>query len=178
MRMRHVAGVMAGVLALALLAPVSADEAHEHETHEVDGAAMGAIVVSRPWSRPALAGGNGVVYGEIGNRGAADDRLLGAASPVAGRAELHRSTMEDGIHRMEKLDGIPVPAGGAAVLQPGGLHLMLIGLKTALKAGDAVPILLTFRRAGDVAATVMVKPHRPAPDGESGPDGAHHGHGG
>ena len=104
--------------------------AHEEKT--------GDITIVHPWSRPAPQGQNGVIYLEIRNGGAVDDRLIGVSMPLAEKVELHRSTMEDGIHRMEKVESIVVPAGGTVELAPGGLHVMLIGLKFMLMAEETI----------------------------------------
>ena len=145
--------VPALLLALAAAAPAAA---HEEKA--------GDIVLQHPWSRPAPKGHNGVVYVRIVNEGAAADRLVAARTPIARRVELHRSTMTDGIHRMAKVEGVTIPAGGAAVLEPGGLHLMLVGLKTTPMAEETHPIVFVFERAGEIATTFAV---------EAGSDGHH-----
>ena len=110
-----------------------------------------------PWSRPAPQGQNGVIYLEVRNGGAADDRLIGVSTPLATRVEFHRSTMEDGIHRMEKVESIVVPAGGAVELAPGGLHVMLIDLKFMLMAEETIPVTFTFERSGNITTGVAVE---------------------
>ena len=148
--MRWFGGVaVALVAALASLAAAVPVAAHEEKTAH--------ITLVHPWSRPAPQGQNGVIYLEIRNDGEADDRLIGVSTPLAEKVELHRSTMEDGIHRMEKVESITVPAGGAVELTPGGLHVMLISLKFMLMAEETVPVTLTFERAGDVTATFAVE---------------------
>ena len=137
------------VAALASLATAVPLAAHEEKT--------GDITIIHPWSRPAPQGQNGVIYLEIRNGGAVDDRLIGVSMPLAEKVELHRSTVEDGIHRMEKVESIAVPAGGTAELAPGGLHVMLIGLKFMLMAEEVLPFTLTFEQAGDITATVTVE---------------------
>ena len=58
---------------------------------------------------------------------------------------------------MAKVDGIAIPASGAAALEPGGLHLMLRALKTTLMAEETHPIVFVFERAGEIAATFSVE---------------------
>jgi hypothetical protein len=72
--------------------------------------------------------------------------LMAVASPVAARAELHSTTMEDGVMKMRPIEKLELPGGRAVRLAPGGLHIMLIDLKQALKPGDKVPITLTVVR--------------------------------
>ena len=143
--------VLALVVALALAAAALPAPAPAHEE------TIGDIAIMHPWSRPAAQGQNGVIYLEISNRGTADDRLIAVSTPLAARVELHRSTVAEGIHRMEKVESIPVPAGGTVALAPGGLHVMLIDLKFMLMAEEAIPVAFGFEHAGDITATVSVE---------------------
>lgn len=77
-----------------------------------------------------------------------DDRLVAVSSPDAAKGELHEMTTEDGIMRMRELpNGLALPAGQAVRLQPGGDHIMLMGLTRPLAAGDTVSLTLTFEHA-------------------------------
>jgi protein SCO1/2 len=88
-----------------------------------------------------------------------DDRLIGLASPVAGKAELHTHLDENGVMQMRVVEGgLAVPAGRKIELKPGGLlHVMLMDLKQPLKAGDSFPLTLTFEKAGARDTTVKVE---------------------
>lgn len=109
------------------------------------------------WSRPS-AGPNGVVYMRLLNAGDAPDRLTGARSDVADSVEIHENRMEGNVMRMRPVpEGIPLPAGAAVELQPGGLHLMLIGLKRALKPGDRVQVILQFEISGPLPVDSEVR---------------------
>lgn len=109
-----------------------------------------------------MQGGNGAGYLTVTNTGRAPDRLVSAASPAAGRVEIHQSMVTNGVAMMHAADtGVVVPAQGKAVLAPGGYHLMLIGLKAASPAGGAIPVTLTFERAGKVAASLAVRTTTP-----------------
>ena len=135
--------------ALAVLGTAVPAQAHEEKT--------GDITIVHPWSRPAAQGQNGVIYLGIKNQGAADDRLVAVSTPLATRVELHRSTMEDGVHRMEAVESIVVPAGGTVTLAPGGLHVMLVGLKFMLMAEETIPVSFTFERSGTITTGVEVQ---------------------
>lgn len=104
-----------------------------------------------------------------------EDKLLSASSPAAEKVELHNHVMENGVAQMRSVDAIPLVAGTPVQLQPGGLHIMLIGLKQQLKAGDVVPLTLNFEKAGAVSVSVPVKGPgaRPAAGAEQG---GHNGH--
>ena len=111
--------------------------------------------VENAWSRAAVKGGTGVVYLTITDTGA-PDRLTSVAAPVAAKAELHESFIEQGVAKMRSIAALPVSADKPVALAPGGMHIMLIGLKQDLKNGDSFPITLAFERSGQLSATVTV----------------------
>jgi hypothetical protein len=82
-----------------------------------------------------------MVLHNMGEKGGA---LTAASSPVAEVVELHTHTMEDGMMRMRQVDKIDLPAGEVVKLQPGGLHVMMIGLKQQLIPDEKVPLTLIF----------------------------------
>jgi copper(I)-binding protein len=81
-------------------------------------------------------------------------RLVAAESPVAGRAEIHNMKMENGVMKMFPVEGIDLPAGKTVKLASGGYHLMLLDLKRELKAGERVPLRLTFEQPGKKRETM------------------------
>ena len=89
-------------------------------------------------------------------------RLVEVQSPVAGRAEIHQMDMQGQTMRMQKVDGIDLPAGQPVNLSSGGYHVMLFDLKQQLKEGEQVPLTLTFagadRKRENVTVQVPVKP--------------------
>ena len=88
------------------------------------------------------------------NSGAENHAVVAARSPAAAIVELHTHVMgDDGMHRMREVE--KVEAGGEAVLQPGGLHVMLINLTAPLKAGQQVELTLVY--ADDSEETVMAE---------------------
>lgn len=105
------------------------------------------IVATDVWAR-AAATGNSAAYMILRNGGPAADRLVKAESDAAGAVELHKTTMEGSMMKMAPVDGIALPAQGQAELKPGDLHVMLIGLKRELKAGEKLKLKLYFEKAG------------------------------
>lgn len=73
--------------------------------------------------------------------------LISVASPAAGITEMHTMEFSGGVMRMHAVDSVDVPAGGSVEFKPGGYHVMLMQLKQPLKAGDKVPLVLTFQDA-------------------------------
>ncbi|MFY8095016.1 MAG: copper chaperone PCu(A)C [Niveispirillum sp.] len=122
------------------------------------GAAQAEVSVSNPFSRASAPQAKAGAAFLTLNIDAGADKLLSASSPVAERTELHTHLMEGGIAKMRPVEGgIPVNAGTPTELKPGGLHIMLMGLKAPLKQGDSFPLTLKFEKAGDVSVTVPVQ---------------------
>ncbi len=131
------------------------------------------IRVETAWARASAGEAkNGAAYMTLHNLGAGPDKLLSVASPVAGKIELHNHIMVGNVAQMRPVDAIEVSPGSPTVLQPGGLHVMLLDLKAPLKAGQSFPVTLNFERAGKVEASVAVQAIR-AP----APTAPRHGHG-
>ena len=118
--------------------------------------AVGDVAVTSAWARATPPGADvGAAYVTVENRGAADERLVSVASPAARSISAHESAEENGVATMRMLDKLTISAGGKLEMKPGGTHLMLMGLTGPLKAGESLPVTLTFEKAG--AATVLVE---------------------
>ena len=117
----------------------------------------GVLDVQNAWARPAASGDNGAIYFIIENGTAEDDALLSGQSDVAAAVEMHQSQMEGDHMSMHQQDQIALPAGGAVEFSPGGFHIMLVGLRRDLKAGQTFDITLVFDRAGEKKITVTVR---------------------
>lgn len=131
------------------------------------GAATG-IAIKDAWARPAGQGGNGAVYFLLQNHSAGPDELIGVSSDIAEAAEIHETKMEGDIMRMEQVMSVPVKGKESIEIAPGGLHVMLIGLKQELKAGEQFQITLQFDGRDDSTLSVGVQE-----TGESGPMNDH-----
>ena len=118
--------------------------------------AQSGIEVSNAWARSTVAAQKtGGIYLDI--RSASPAKLVGVASPVAARVELHNMKMEGSVMKMSAVESIDLAAGQTVKLAPGGYHVMLIDLKQPLKAGDSVPVTLTVERADKTRTTVETK---------------------
>jgi len=118
--------------------------------------AAAQVTVTDPWVRATVpqqkASG---LFAQITS--AAGGRLVGASSPVAGVVEVHEMKMDGNVMKMRAVDALPLPAGKAVKLEPGGYHVMLMELKQQLKAGDTVPVTLVVEAAGGQREQVEVK---------------------
>lgn len=138
---------------------------HGHQQPAAAANRAGDIAIEQPFARatPAKVGG---VFLVLKNGGGSADKLVKAVSPVAENVELHTHIKDGDAMRMRAVETIPVPANGQTALEPGGYHIMLIGLKQPLKEGGSFPLTLTFEKAGSVTVTVPVhKAGAPAPAG-------------
>jgi copper(I)-binding protein len=124
------------------------------------------VAVTQAWARATPGKSTiGAAYATV--TASAGDRLIAVATPVAGAAQLHQHTMDNGVMKMRQVDAVPLPAGQAVTLSPGGYHIMLVDLKAPLVAGQGFPLTLTFEKAGTVETIVTV-----GGVGASGPAGA------
>jgi periplasmic copper chaperone A len=115
------------------------------------------IEVSKAWMRPAALGGNGAAYFLIQNRSDSADELTGASSDVAQTLELHESKMDGDVMQMQHAASVPIEENTSLEFEPGGWHVMLIGLNKDLKAGDEIQMTLHFRDHDDITVTVPVQ---------------------
>ncbi|MFO1188447.1 MAG: copper chaperone PCu(A)C [Alphaproteobacteria bacterium] len=117
---------------------------------------LGDLKIGHPWARVSAVQ-NGAAYMTIATTGTTGDRLVSAASPAADRVELHTHIMDGNVMRMRQVPAIEVKPGETATLKPGGLHVMLLGLKKPLTEGLAFPLTLTFEKAGTIDVEVKVQ---------------------
>ena len=117
------------------------------------------ITVEQPWARATPGGAKtGAAYMTLANKTDTADRLTGASSDVAAKVQIHEMKVVNGVMQMRPLtDGLAIPANGSVTLKPGAYHVMLIGLKKPLVAGQSFPLTLTFAKAGNISVTVPVK---------------------
>ena len=138
-----------------------------------------AIVATDAWARTSpMSAGAGAAYVVLTNHGDVDDALIGVSVPdtIAAVTELHETRaaasddsddssmpmdsmpMDSSAPMMEMVpvDRIDIPAGGVAVLEPGGFHVMLLDLVAPLEPGTTVPLTLTFEVAGELTVDAVV----------------------
>lgn len=123
-------------------------------------AQSGDIGVNAAWARATPPGAKvGAAYGTIVNDGTSADRLVRVTSPAAEEASFHETVEQDGVAQMRPLEkGLSVAGGETVVLAPGGLHIMLMGLKGPLKAGEVLPLTLVFEKAGPIPLDLPILP--------------------
>ena len=114
------------------------------------------------WARPTVAGQNGsAAYLSIHNAGPGADRLLALSSPVAASASLHSTNTAGGVVRMRGAGPQLIAQDKVLAMKPGGIHVMLTGLKAPLRAGTRLALTLRFERAGIVRTSVPISMSAP-----------------
>lgn len=137
-------------IVLLTLTLAAAAQAHEYK--------LGDLLIDHPWARASIGKApNGAAYMTITTGGQDADLLVGVESAVAERVELHTHLNEKGVMKMRPVEAIEIAPGEPALLQPGGLHVMLIGLKAPLVAGESFPMTLDFARSGRIEVEVKIE---------------------
>lgn len=120
------------------------------------GASEG-IEISDAWARMEYTGANSAVYFVIENHNADADNLVGASSNIADATEVHESKMEGDVMMMNHLESVTLEPSAKVEFKPGGLHIMLIGLKQDLNPGDEVEVTLHFENSPDLVVKATVR---------------------
>lgn len=116
------------------------------------------ITVSGGEIRASLGGSpNSAAYMTIANDGSQPDQLLSVACACAASAVPHQSEMKAGVMTMKATGPLAVRGHSRLLFQPGGLHVMLTGLKRPLVAGQHQDMVLHFAHAGAIRARFDVK---------------------
>jgi copper(I)-binding protein len=120
-------------------------------------AADDGVMVNEAWARSSAgASTTGAAYVTL-KGGAKADSLVSVSTPIAATAEVHETTNDNGVSEMRPVPAVAVPAGQTVSFTPGGTHIMLMGLKQKLTAGQSFPLTLTFAHAAPVTVDVKVR---------------------
>lgn len=99
-------------------------------------------------------------FGRIENRCGVELVIVGATSPAFGDVSLHETRVVDGVSRMRAMPELRIAPGGAAVLKPGGMHLMLMQPRAPLKAGGTIVVDFALKDGGTLRGQFAV--HTPS----------------
>ncbi len=125
-------------------------------------AAADAVTVVDPYVRQVPPGARATAaFMVLRNTGDKDVKLVKATNTASNITELHTHINEGGVMKMRPVPAIQIKAGGETVLEPGGLHVMLIDMKKPMKEGDKVALTLGFDDGSTKEIEVPVR--RPVP---------------
>ncbi|ORE93298.1 hypothetical protein ATO4_16165 [Aurantimonas sp. 22II-16-19i] len=161
MRLMHIATATA--FSLGIVGPTTA---HEFKA--------GSLTIDHPSSRATPPTAKvGVGYLSVTNDGSRADRPIGGSATIAGRFEIHESSVENGVARMRPVeDGILIEPGATVALASGGTHIMLLDLKEPIVRDNSFEGTLLFEHAGTVPVRFSVEGF-----GGAGAAATHEGHG-
>jgi len=131
------------IFTAALMAAPSLVQAHEVKAGNLE--LIHPHIRASMGQSPTTAG-----YLTILNNGKTADRLLSVSCACAASVTVHEMKMTGSMASMKVVPSVEIPAGGKVTFAPGGLHLMVMGLKAPIKAGDRVEMVLTFEKTGAV----------------------------
>lgn len=118
----------------------------------------GGLQIGNPWARATPKGSTVTAgYLTITNKGPEADRLIGGSAAAASRFEVHDTVTEKGVARMRQVTSLEIKPGQTIELKPGGMHVMLMGLKQPLSKGQTVKGTLVFEKAGTIAVEFTVQ---------------------
>jgi len=113
---------------------------------------VGSMHISQPWARATPKGAaSAAAYMTITNKGSAPDRVTCVSSDASSSCEIHSMAMEGGVMKMRPVEGgLEIKPGQTVTLEPGGFHVMLLGLSHRLEQGNTLKTTLKFEHAGTV----------------------------
>ena len=158
-----IAPIAAAALTFSLAACGSDSDSGVDATSETSTA---DVTVTGAWIRePADGQSVSAAYGVITNNGDEEITLVGASAPIEGTVEIHETIMEDDgtMSMQERTEGFLVPAGGEVTLEPGGSHVMIMGIDPTEIVGT-IDVTFIFDSGLEVVAPAEVR----TLDGEMG----------
>jgi len=137
----------------------------------IAGAAHAQVTIEAPWVRATVPQqGGSAAFMRLTAK--SDTKLVQARSAVAKTVEIHEMALENDVMKMRHVPALALPAGQTVALEPGGYHIMLLGLHGQIQQGDQVPLTLTFEDGTGKRHSVEVQ----APARAVTSTGAGHGH--
>jgi copper(I)-binding protein len=124
--------------------------------HSAEARAGGLLVSGASARATPPAATVGVIYFSIKNTGTTADTLEAVSTPAARSVQLHATSVVNGVMQMREVKAVECPAGATVKAEPGGLHVMLIGLAAPLTLGTSLDVSLKFHAAGVLTLKVPV----------------------
>ncbi|MBU6366432.1 MAG: copper chaperone PCu(A)C [Gemmatimonadetes bacterium] len=119
--------------------------------------ATGPLRVRDGWARAADSGATGGAYLVLENRDSVAVSLAGVTTDAATAAEVHETMVHDGVAHMMPQDTVAIAPGATLTMAPGGLHLMLVGMRRAVAGGDTVDVVLRLVRGAGAPDSLPVR---------------------
>lgn len=149
------------LMAALLVVGGCASEDQQAQEPEMPPLPENELALEAPWARPAPSGGTSAVYFRVANGTASADTLVEVRTPIADSVAIHQTTQSADTTRMQPAGTVTIPAQQRTVLEPGGMHIMLMQLGQPLSVGDNVLIDVEFAEAGVQRLSVPVQETAP-----------------
>ena len=124
------------------------------------GYQLGDLKIIHPWAMPTAAsmhgGAGGMGFFIVRTAGQNADKLLSVSAAITQKIEIHQY-LKGAQPAMQHTESLDIPASADMRLEPGGSHLMFMGLEKPLVEGDHFPITLQFERSGKITVDMMVQ---------------------
>ncbi len=115
------------------------------------------IVIKDAWIRAVPPSSkNTALFMIIENKGDEEDTLISVKTDIAKMSMIHKTENKNGVMKMVHIKKLKIPPKSKVILKPGGLHIMLMGLKRPLKIGEKENVLLEFQKTGKIEIQVPV----------------------
>lgn len=138
------------------LVPVA--PAQTEAVEDTAGEGQPVVTVEAPGGMPGAGqGGVTAAYMTLTNNADDEDALVSVTCDDAQVVEMHETTMEGDVMQMRPLEEIRIPADSSVSLEPGGLHLMLLGLDADLEPGQSLRLTLTFSSGKQLTVEAEVR---------------------
>jgi len=120
------------------------------------------VEIESPWMRPAPEGGTSALYMTLVNGTSATDTLKRVEMALADTVEIHETYQrEDDVMGMRPIGPVPLAPKSRVSLEPGGRHVMLLNLRSALMADSTASVTVTFANAGSRRVQVPIQMRPP-----------------
>ena len=117
----------------------------DRQPKELQQTTASVIQIEDPWVRAVPPNANNsAIFLDLRNESEQLRKLVKVHSEVAERVELHTTKDEDGMLRKQRLEEVPIPALETQSFHPGGIHIMLIGLRSPLEVGGVIELELVY----------------------------------
>lgn len=127
------------------------------EAADPSASAEGLIAIDEPWARAGAKGKTAAAYMLITNVSGKPDRIAAVSSPDAAEAVIHETGIDsNGVASMKQVSHVDLDSGAPLIFEPGGLHVMLMGLTRSLKPGDRLTVVFRFQSSGTLHVTVPI----------------------
>jgi periplasmic copper chaperone A len=121
-------------------------------------AQMTPLIVQNAWMRQVPGADTAAVYLVLRNTSVQPVIVIGVRSPAATSVMIHETSTVGSQSRMRMHEKLVIAPGQSVAFEPGGLHVMLSGMKKSVLIGQTVPLIFLLANGGQVSVAAVVRP--------------------